>query len=1054
LIKFLFRKRKNIFPNVKIRIPYLFSKCHHRKEITLSVCDTLKINQMRKLAAHQLVITLCLSLYSFLATSQNTISYTDPSQHFRNGQEYFVSKNYVAARAEFSEFLDAHKPLLTKDDANTIWAEYYNTMCSLYLNYPDTELIADRFVRNHPEHPQAQSLFREIGQYFFDNKDYAKAVDYLGKTAGSDATSRFQLGVSHFQLQNYQDALGIFNDLKGAEGIDTDIMMGSAYYAAIINFRAARYKEAIPDFKIAEQSPTYRSEIPSWIAHSFYRQGKFTEMLAYTEMALREKNSGKKLEDIALLTAEVYFQQSNYPKAATYYSQYKNFKGQSMMPAIGYRFGYSLYKNNEFAQAADQLKGVAASSDTVGQYAAFIMGISYLKSNNPNYALGAFDQARKLNYNKAVKEDADFNYSKILLELGRGNEAIREIEKFLQTYPQSKYEDEANELVSEAYLSSNNYKAALEYIERLPRKSPRINAAYQRIAFNQGVKYYNEENYIDAQTFFNKSLSAPENPEVKYSASFWKAEALSAEKKYQEAIPMYQQLIASTDNTTKGLGEIQAKCRYGLAYAYYNTKEYDKANAQFKAFAERMKSQGDNQAYQDAVIRLGDTYFAAKNYPEAAKYYDIAIAGNKADKDYATYQKGVILVFQGNESAAKAAFQKVQNNFPDSRYADDAIFQEALLEFNASRYSAAITSFTQLINNKPKSFLVPQSLMKRALAFANTGNHEGAINDYKNIVKNYSTSKVAPDALEGLQQELNDAGRPEDFGQVLGDYQKSNPENTSTTGLEYSTATSLYFSEKYDKAIQALSDYIRKYPTSTDNYEAKYFIAESYNKLGDRFSAVRYYNQVIQENKYKASNRAAQKVADIEFAGKNYKNAITAYRSLLSLAADKRDQQTALIGLMESYYAINRNDSTIVICQQIINSGDVIAGAKSKANVYTGKIYQAQKEFVKATESYNAAIAIAKDELGAEAQYLICQILYIQKKYKESSDLILAKFRTDFEGASDKIIGKAYLLLSDDFIGLENTVQAKAILNSLIENSPEKEIVAEAKVKLSLIPKK
>ncbi|MDZ7936573.1 MAG: tetratricopeptide repeat protein [Emticicia sp.] len=193
-------------------------------------------------------------------------------------------------------------------------------------------------------------------------------------------------------------------------------------------------------------------------------------MLAYTEPLLREKNSGRKLEDVALLTAEVYFQQANYEKSVNYYTIYKNYKSQGMLPAVAYRYGYSLYKTEQYSPATEQLKNVAAVRDTLGQYASFILGISYLKSNNPNYALGAFDQARKSNYNKGVTEDADFNHAKVLLDLNRGNEAIKAFEGFLQKYPNSKYEDEANELISEAYLSSNNYQAALAYIEGLKRR--------------------------------------------------------------------------------------------------------------------------------------------------------------------------------------------------------------------------------------------------------------------------------------------------------------------------------------------------------------------------------------------------------------------------------------------------------------------------------------------------------------------------------------------------------------------------------------------------------
>ncbi len=1001
------------------------------------------------------LVSLCFILLTFVfqtsILAQSTLNYTDASIHFRNGQEHFESKNYEAARAEFNLFLDYDKTLLEKEDGNKVWAEYYVAMCSLYLGYSETELLANRFVRNYPEHPVAGNLYKEIGNYFFEQGDYARAVDYLKKSPKSDEGAQYRLAISYFSLQNYTEALIIFDKLK--DGTNENAM-ASSYYAGIINFRAGRYKEATPDFKKAEKSAEYRSEIPGWLAHSYYRQGKFAEMLAYTEPLLREKNSGRKLEDVALLTAEVYFQQANYEKAASYYTIYRNYKSQVMLPAVAYRYGYSLYKTDQFAPAAEQLKNVAAVRDTLGQYASFILGVCYLKANNPNYALGAFDQARKNNYNKSVTEDADFNHAKVLLDLNRGNEAIKALEEFLRKYPSTKYEDEANELVSEAYLASNNYQAALAYIEGLPRRSTRTNTAYQRIAYNQGVKMYNDERYIDAIPYFDKSLATPVNAETKYSANFWKAEALSADKKYNEAIPMYQSIITSVDNTTPNLYELQSKSRYSLAYSYYNTKDYDKANKLFREYADRMKTSGDSQSYQDAIVRLGDTYFAAKSYDAALKYYDQAIAGKGADRDYANYQKGLVMILKGNDAGARAAFQKVQSDFPQSLYVDNAIYQDANLDFTAGRYIPAITGFTKLINDKPQSSLVPASLLKRAVAFQNTTNHEGAISDYKNILKNYSTEPQSKDALAGIQDELNEVGRPEEFTQILNDYQRANPLDNSVVGMEYESARALFYSEKYDKATIALTEYVRKNPISIESYEAKYLIAEAYFKLGNKQEALNWYYIVIKDRKYKALTKAISRAAEIEYAAGNFKGAITNYRNLLVSASDKKDQQTALIALMESYYQTTKTDSTLYFAREVSNSSDVVLGAKSKATLYMGKIYMAKNDYPKAIESFNQTIALVKDDFGAEAQYLISQMLYNQKKYKESSEMIMAKFRNEFSDAADKIVGKAYILLSDNFVGLDNFFQARATLNSLIENIADKDIVAEAKTKLKAIEKK
>ena len=113
-----------------------------------------------------------IGLYAFLgftsAYAQNTLGYTQPEAHFRNGLEYFEKSNYVASREEFSQYLKSKDNLLTTSDYNVVTAEYYIAVTGLYLNYPEAEVQVERFVRNHSEHPKAQLIFSDLGQYFFE----------------------------------------------------------------------------------------------------------------------------------------------------------------------------------------------------------------------------------------------------------------------------------------------------------------------------------------------------------------------------------------------------------------------------------------------------------------------------------------------------------------------------------------------------------------------------------------------------------------------------------------------------------------------------------------------------------------------------------------------------------------------------------------------------------------------------------------------------------------------------------------------------------------------
>lgn len=986
-------------------------------------------------------------------SAQNTLIYTDQSTHFRNGIEFFERQNYSAARQEFSRYIEQTKQSSSsQNDYNTITAEYYSTICALYLDYPEAEVQAQRFVVAYPEHPKAGVLFRELGLYYFNKQDYNKAVSFLEKadtrrmTAEEASDTRFKLGIAYYNLQNLNKALEVFNGIKQYN--DTNGQTAS-YYAGQINFRNENYEDALEDFRRIEKTAAYQAEVPGLIAQTLYRQKKYEEALVYAEGMLKDKRSGKKLDELALIAAEISFQQNKYDQAVQYFNQYNNYKGSRMSGQVAYRYGYSLYRTKDFKKAADILKNVASNKDTLGQFASYYLGISYLKNDNPNFALNAFDQARKAKFSKTVQEDAAFQHAKVQLDANKGADAIRELNDFLKLYPDSRYENEANELLSEAYLSSNNYLAAIEYIEGLKRRTPKINAAYQRMAYNQGVNEYNAERFEQAIKYFDKAISTNENRDLKLNASFWKAEALAGNKQLDESLNLHNQLLKSTEVSTV-LDEIKLDSRYAVGYIHFERKQYTEAASQFKLYTDKLRNASEKRNFEDAIARLADCYYVSKNYSEAQKLYDFLAAQGKGEKDYALFQKGLMLANQDQIPAAKSSFDQVVSKYPNSRYADDALFQLGMLELNSGNYQIAVRQFTRLIQEKNRSSLLPSAYLRRALAYSNLQQNNEAIQDYKIILDKYPNSKSAEGALKGLQEALNAAGRSDEFNESVAKYKKANPGNESVESIEFESAKSVYYSQKYDKAIQALLNYMQNYPGSSNNYEARYLLADSYFRQNDKANALRYYYLVIDDNQSNYIVRAATRAAEIEASSKNFTRAIRNYRLLLAAAGNsKKDQLTAWTGLMENYYQTTKQDSTIYFAREIINAGSVNLGAQNKALLFAGKAFLAKGDTQKATEELTKAVNAAKDENGAEAKYLLAELQYKAKKYKESQALCY-EFSEQFSDYG-KWLDKTFLLLSDTFIATNDFFQARATLNSIIENSPNSDTIEAAKAKLKSI---
>ncbi|MDQ3395789.1 MAG: tetratricopeptide repeat protein, partial [Bacteroidota bacterium] len=916
----------------------------------------------------------------------------------------------------------------------------------------DGEKLIEKFIYDHEGHPKSLNAYNELGNFYYKDKNYAKAVQYFEKVDVSKlsqdkkAEVQFKTRYSYFSRKDFDKALQRFNTVKRYENPYTP---ASNYYAGYIGFRNEDYDNALMDLKRAAQSETYASIVPSMIANIYYKQKRYDELLAYADGILKDSRNIKNSEEIFLLAAEAHYKNQNYAKAAEYLDAFIKGNPTKADPQVVYRLAYSQYATGQNEKAIDNFKAVALQEDTVGQFASYYLGALYLKENNKVFAVSAFDKARKIEHNKNLQEQAAFNFAKVQYDLGNHKEAIEAFIDFNKMFPKSTYSNEANDLLSDSYLNSSDYDLAIKHIESLNSKSENVKKIYQKVTLLKGTENFNNARYFNAVQMFQKSLEYPYDPEFVVMAHYWSGEAYSIGRKYEEAINSYASVLRTpvTSQTPHHL-----KARYGIGYAYYNTGQFDKALVHFKEYVDKVEKSNNKLFYNDALIRLADSYYANKSYNNALNTFEKAIKLDNPDKDYAYYQMGVIQSIQGNPTMAHNNFDIVINQFPNSRYIDNTIFEKAQLDFEQGKYESAVAYFSRLIQTRPQSTYIPYALQRRALANANLNNYEKSITDYKRILDEYASHTVANGALLGLQQALTNVGKSDQFAPYMATYKKANPDNKALETIEFESAKNLYFSEKYENAIKGFNEFSRNYQGSSFKNEAHFYTAESYYRLDDSNKALENYYDVIKQSSSPLATRAISRIAELESRNKRYPEAIKFYHQLANRAQSKKEQYNAWAGLMESHYLMGKYDSSAFYANTILERGNVNANASNTALLYLGKSAYAKGDLDEAVDHFLNALNTPKDANGAEAQYLVAEIMHKRQQYKQSIET-LYNLNTSFS-AYENWLGRSFLLIADNYIAMDEFFQAKATLNSVIEKSPDPKIVEKARNKLLLISDK
>jgi TolA-binding protein len=979
---------------------------------------------------------------SLVAQAQDQLSLSKSERLYNKGKELVEHKNYGAARQILSEYLT----LADYGDPRRVDAEYMQALCALRIGNADGEKLIDNFIKGNPSSPKASTAYYDLGMFFYEDKNYTKANSYFAKvefpalTADQQATGHFAYGYSLFNHKKLDEALEQFNFVKMQKGTYGP---AASYYAGFIEYSKGAYEDAIVDLKRAEGNASYAAVVPYLIANIYYRQSKYDELLKYVDGVMDRPNLANKKE-LSMLLAEAHYFKKDYAQAAAAYETYLETYADKADGALLYRAGYSYYSLSQDDNAIKYLKKSAATSDSIGYYASYYLGILYLKRGEKLYAFNSFEYARKSPSDIKLREEGSFQYAKVAYDAGKPDLAIAELERFLVQYPNSTHDTEVKELLAQAYVNGNNYNKAIEYIEKLPRRNAVMNQAYQKATYLKASELFNKEDYAAAVGHYQHSLDNPIDPGYVALASFWAGEAYSIGGKFEAAIPLYQKAIEVKATNTEN---IDVKARYGLGYAFFNTKVYDRALINFREYVNLTNRSTPNHV--DALVRLGDCYYVTKSYQDALTTYRKANDIGSPDNDYILLQSGIINGILKNYPEARSSLSRLISSYPKSRHRDEALFQRSEFEIEQGNYAVAIEGLSELIRISPESPFVPFAYRRRAECYRNLKRYDKSSADYAHIINQFPRHPVAQQVIVPLQETLVQAGRPGDFDQYLDAVKHANPDGKGFEDVEYEAAKNLYFDQQYTRAITRFNAFIKSYPDSKFLQEARYYTAESHYRQREYDQALSIYTTIENDASLNLGNKVTARIAEIQFRRGSYEEAINSYRTLERTASNKKDLYTAWSGIMESQFLMARYDSVGKYASLIIEKGNVNAGAQNKAALFLGKAALAKGDYTSAQDEFLNALNTAQDEYGAEAKYLLAEIFYNQKQHKQCYETLVSLFG-DF-AAYELWVGKGYLLLSDNFLALNDRFNAKVTLQSLVDNFPQPSVKDEAARRLQVM---
>ena len=985
----------------------------------------MNINSLTRLS---LWSTLLILIYTPLC-AQQTEYWASEDQAYYEGIKLYDQGAYAAAEHTLSLYLKEHR-LEQLDEFNpyVVDAEYHIAICGIRRDVVGAEQRLTEFIRAQRPAAIADQAGLELGNYYFNNKQYENAlssyelINIDNLNADHAILLRFKQGYSEFVIKEFQAAVASFETIKDFKHA---YYYPSNYYHGLAQYYLENYEEAIRSLKIVERSQAYQNIIPYYIATIYAKQDNWQAVADYLSPRMTQKGI-KNFEAINMLIGQAYFKQGQYDKALPYLEFYEQ-NTSKLRAEDFYQIGYAQYQTGKYDQAVKTFSAIGNDQKSgLSQSAHFYRADSYLKIGDKEKARTAFLLASQMTQDPELSEEALYNYGLLSAELRDDRTAVGALTKLS---PSSKYYDPAQEALSDLFLRTSDYSGSLAILEDLDRSTPTLRTSYQRVTYRYGVQELKDGRVQSALSLLQKSYQETINPEIHAETGYYLGYIAHRQKKYALSDRYLTVYFREKKNN-----RLLAQAQYVKGYNLFVQNKYYSAR---KAFEEINSTSLTAKQREDVSLRIADGFFADNKYDEALVHYNLV---QGYSRDYALLQMAAINGVQKNHAQEALLLNQLLDKHPRSGYKPDALYALAESYIQLNQSDRAIASYSRLLEEYPdKAEYANRSRLKLGLLAYNQGDINSALKYYRALLQSNPTKTQAAEAIAAIEEiYIDDKKDPDGYADFLETFPAFKLGNAAKDSLNYRTAFSMYEDGEYDRATQAFSIYLDKFPGGIQRIDAMFFRAESFTLLKEYPQALNAYKLLIEQGSSHRLEDAIYKAASISYNhSQDFTDSYLLYNRYAELADDPRRVYDAQMGALLSA-AKSGNDAGVLKYAQIVIDHEASEESQlAQAHYHRAQVYYKKQTFPLAADNFNTVTRYTDNEQAAESRYRIADIYYRQEQLDLAETF--SEQALQLNAAYPYWRAKTLILLADIYRDKSDFLNARAALNAVVEYYKENE---------------
>lgn len=926
------------------------------------------------------------------------------------------------------------------------WVEYEKVRASVELGVADAEAMMQAYIKEYPSSIYRNEMLFMLASFYTDNgmmqegeRIFAE-VDY--KALDRRARERYDMRVGYIRFKE-GDYLRAKSHLSKVSKM-CDYYPHALYYTSYMYYADGELGLAKDGFERLASMDEYRGLAPFYLLQIEYRKGNYDYVIEEGEKLLNHTTPSTR-DDLVRIIAESYFVKGDYAQAARYISAYTDSR---MGRQENYILGYSLYRMARYEDAVAPLMAVCGYEDALTQNAAYHLGDCYIKLGKKNMAADAFAQATTVGeaYDDNIACDALLNYGRLKYELGGGlfNEAIQVLQLYLERYPNSPRVSEVKQLLIASYYNAKDYDAAYIALREYPNPDNDIKAALQRVALFRAVDAVKREDWATAEKLLAESEALGLQPKYNALTLYWQGEVALAKGDMQLAKEKYEAYLRRAP-----MSEVEYQfAHYGIGYANFAEGNMAEAAEAFAEFA-RDYTKRDDYLF-DAQNRLGDARFTLREFSSARNAYKVVINSKSEHRHYASYQLAMLEGID-KKPAKKLDMLKGIVQGGEGDYVDDAWYELGRSYIADERYADGVDTLQDFVDSDTSSPYYVNAMSDLALAYYNLGRKDEAIACYEKVVEFDSKSAAALEAIRSLREIYVKEDRIDDYFEYA---ERSGVQSDLGTAardsLTFVAAKNVYLSGDMGEARSKLTNYLRNFEKGYNRTEALFYLSDCHMCLNDNPSALATMDELLAQGRNQYTERVLDVYSRMSFDMELYDKSAKAYRALYDEAHDKSMRAEASEGYVDATALTLDGEAIKRMYEDVSTMTDATAWARNYAKLVMADVLRKEGSD-KALELYTELAVNPMSEEGAEAYYRVVEACYLAGDYDKAQQMVFDMGQC----GSSYWQAKIFILLGDTFVKTNNTFQARATYQSIVDGYSPKDdgIVDEAKEHIQRLPK-